>query len=158
MAKSTRHIAVVPATTPKPPKERKAPRGNLPGGTSRVTFQAIAFDPPNPTILEGSPQGTFVTAVRTGVFAYNLQLIDDAGGRFQLDGNDIVAGLTTCDYESATEHTITVRCGSGVDQLDISVTIQVLDDPDDGGQDESHRLVDQNGSPILDQNGNYLWD
>lgn len=154
---TTKYIAIVPARNPRPPRKRKEYDHNLKSSTGRLSFQAIAFDPPNLSIIEGSPDGTFVAEVKTGVFSYALQLLDNAQGRFKLVGQQILAGSVSCDYELATHHTIIVRVGSGVDQLDVSAIVQVID-IDDGDQDDSHRLTDQNDDPILDQNNNFILD
>lgn len=158
MAKQTRYIALVSTRIPKPQKRDRNDKRNVPtGGHGRLTFQAITFYPEQPTIIEHSVEGTFVTKVRTSVFAYAVRLIDDAGGRFKLEGNDIVAGPVDTDYEVATSHTITVRCGTGIDQIDKSVVVKVIN-VNDGPQDNSHLLLDQDSNFILDQYGNYIWD
>lgn len=60
-------------------------------------------------IVGGSEDGTVVGAVVGQTSGSTLSLIDDAGGRFALDGTDIVAGATATDYDTATSHSITIR-------------------------------------------------
>jgi len=63
------------------------------------------------TVAENTPVGTvigLVLVVDNPGDTLTFELLDDAGGRFALDGNNlVVAG--PLDYESATSHDITVR-------------------------------------------------
>lgn len=71
----------------------------------------------NATVAENSAPGTIVGALAATdadlgeTFAYSL--LDDAGGRFAIDGaNLVVAG--GLDYEAATSHAVTVRVTDSV--------------------------------------------
>ncbi|WP_210210248.1 Calx-beta domain-containing protein [Microvirga subterranea] len=55
-------------------------------------------------------------------------LLDNAGGRFKLDGNQIlVENGFKLDYEQAASHTIKVRVSDGTHVVDKDLTISVLD-------------------------------
>lgn len=59
---------------------------------------------------ENSAQDTVVGSVLGKTAGSSLALVDNAGGRFALDGsNRIVTGPTGLDYETGTSHTITIR-------------------------------------------------
>jgi Tol biopolymer transport system component len=87
----------------------------------------------NSSIAENTPPGTVIGTLSaidpdlgdTATFT----LIDDAGGRFALNGNKlVVAGAL--DYESATSHQITVRAtDSGGLPFTKTITIGVIDVP-----------------------------
>jgi Ca2+-binding RTX toxin-like protein len=85
------------------------------------------------TASEGAPNGTFVgqlsatDADPNDVFAYTL--VDDAGGRFVLDGNVLrVANGLILDFEQSSLHQITVRATDGGGQtLDKVLTVSVAD-------------------------------
>jgi len=65
------------------------------------------------TILENSFAGTQVAALHAEDLddqTLTYSLVDDAGGRFRIDGNRIVvADGTKLDYEQATSHKVTVK-------------------------------------------------
>jgi hypothetical protein len=72
-----------------------------------VTLNALTLD--TDEIEGGYPEDTPVGSLQGVTSGSTLELTDDAGGRFKLDGEDIVAGETATDYDSATSHNITVR-------------------------------------------------
>jgi hypothetical protein len=71
-----------------------------------VTLGALTLD--DDTRVEGSVENTVVGAL-VGTSGGTLSLTDDAGGRFKLSGQNIVAGATATAYDDATSHNITVR-------------------------------------------------
>ncbi|SHK74154.1 Cadherin domain-containing protein [Desulfatibacillum alkenivorans DSM 16219] len=91
------------------------------------------------TVEEGAPNGTVIGTFTTedpdegDTFTY--ELVDDAGGRFALSGDQlVVADELLLDYEAVSQHTITVRTrdldGVGY-TLDKDFVIQVLDAAND---------------------------
>lgn len=99
-----------------------------------VTLNALTLDADE--IEENSAAATVVGAVVGKTSGSTLSLIDDAGGRFALSGNNIIAGLVATNYESATSHNITMRethpdgNNSPRDSvIAITVTNDVSDDP-----------------------------
>ena len=70
---------------------------------------------PNAQLLENAAQGTvaaslLISDVDSDVLAASIVLLDDAGGRFALDGTDIVvANPVLLDFEQATSHDVTVQ-------------------------------------------------
>jgi hypothetical protein len=96
----------------------------------------------NTTVAENSAAGTMVGTLRTtdidagDTFVYTL--LDDAGGRFVLDGDQVsVADGALLDYETAARYTIRVRTtdlgGAGLSyeqELDITITdVHEFDSP-----------------------------
>lgn len=87
----------------------------------------------NASVMESAAGGTIVGALSTTDFdigdTHTYQLLDDAGGRFKLDGDKIVvADGAPLDFETAQSHDITVRStdqgGKFVDQV---LTVAVTD-------------------------------
>lgn len=72
-----------------------------------TSLDALSLDADE--IEEGSAEDTVVGALQDTTGGSTLSLEDDAGGRFKLDGLNIVAGPTATDYGTATSHNITVR-------------------------------------------------
>lgn len=61
-------------------------------------------------IPENSAAGTVVGNVTGKTSGSTLSLANDAGGRFALNGsNQLIAGLVSTDYETATSHSVTIR-------------------------------------------------
>jgi hypothetical protein len=77
------------------------------GGAASPTLSALTLSAS--TIAEGSAPGVTVGAVQGKTTGSTLSLTDDAGGRFALSGNTLIAGLVATDYETATSHEITIR-------------------------------------------------
>jgi hypothetical protein len=93
-----------------------------------VTLGALSLDVDE--IDEGEPEDTVVGAVVGKSGGSTLSLIDTAGGRFKLSGNNIVAGATAPDYETATSHNITIRethADGSNSPRDTVIAIAVLD-------------------------------
>lgn len=61
------------------------------------------------SIEEASAQGTSAGTLTGVTSGSTLSLVDDAGGRVQLDGNTVEAGATATDFSAATSHSFTVR-------------------------------------------------
>ena len=86
------------------------------------------------TVAEGAPADTIVGTLQGTVDpdpgdSHTFNLIDDAGGRFQLVGNALqVVDGTQLDFESAASHTVTVRVTDAAGlSLDKTFTIDVTD-------------------------------
>jgi hypothetical protein len=80
------------------------------------------------TIVENSAAGTVVGAILGRTPSSTLILTDSAGGRFAIDGANIVASATSTDFESAASHQITIRetlAGSANSPRDTVITITV---------------------------------
>jgi hypothetical protein len=60
-------------------------------------------------IESGAAADTVVGAIEGTTGGSTLSLVDDAGGRFALDGLNVVAGAVATDYDTATSHNITIR-------------------------------------------------
>jgi hypothetical protein len=79
---------------------------------STPTFNALTLSAS--TIAENSPAGTVVGTLQGTLPDYAPTLSNDAGGRFAIASNgsggwNLVAGLVSTDYETATSHNVTVR-------------------------------------------------
>ncbi len=61
------------------------------------------------SIVENSAVATVVGAILGKTAGSALSLLIDAGGRFAISGGNLVAGVTSTDYETATNHSITIR-------------------------------------------------
>lgn len=114
-------------------------------------------------VAEASPTGTPVgnlsiaTAEQTDALQY--QLLDDAGGRFMIEGSQVkVRDGLKLDYEQATGHMITVRVtGSNGFVHTQALTIQVGDVAREAvvGNDGSHFLLGgANGDIFIGMGGN----
>ena len=77
------------------------------------------------TLVEGAAPGTVIGSFVITPSIANLSLLDDQGGRFDIVGDDLVAGQTPTDYETATGHTVIVRCERGVVVNDVPVAVVV---------------------------------
>ena len=91
----------------------------------------------NAGVVENSVGGTVVGTLYStddeGTWGHSYQLLDDAGGRFVLVGNQInVAEGASLDYETATTHTIRV---SSTDSGGLSVEKQLIISVADMGPD-----------------------
>lgn len=97
-------------------RETKAGAPNSPRDTTiavavtnvlEVSLNALTLS--GSTMAENSVAGTVVGAIQNKTTGATTTLHDDAGGRFALSGNNIVAGSVSTDYETATSHNITLR-------------------------------------------------
>ncbi|MGB7407134.1 MAG: Ig domain-containing protein [Pontixanthobacter sp.] len=80
----------------------------------------------NTDVLEDLAQNAIVGTIMGQTAGSTLFLLSDAGDRFAIDGDDIVRGATALDFESDTDHSITIRERlSGYDDLLTSITITV---------------------------------
>jgi len=94
----------------------------------------IALTPDS--VPENSPGGTLIGLLTTDdpdpdeTFTYTL--LDDAGGRFEINGDIlVVAAGADLDFETHTSHEITVRSADGDgDTVDETLTVFVTDLPD----------------------------
>lgn len=71
------------------------------------TATAVALNPN--AVPEGAVPGTLVGVLTSSPAFADFTLIDDAGGRFALDGANLVTGTTPTNFEDAASHQITVR-------------------------------------------------
>ncbi|UTC28938.1 hypothetical protein MARCHEWKA_04260 [Brevundimonas phage vB_BpoS-Marchewka] len=120
----TKRIALVSTRIPNYP-HRKKDGGGSGGGMSGPQVHDVVFDGPA-SITEGAAPGTVVVGVSTLPPEAELTLVNDAGGRFALDGNVLVAGATPTDYEAATQHTVVVRGTLGASTLDKPLVVSVV--------------------------------
>lgn len=60
-------------------------------------------------IVSGAAADTVVGAIVGSTGGSTLSLADDAGGRFALDGLNVVAGAVATDFATATSHNIIIR-------------------------------------------------
>ena len=82
------------------------------------------------TTMEAAAAGTLVGTLAgidvDGVAGHAFTLIDDAGGRFALAGNQLVVkNGVQLDYEQAGTHLVTVRLTDGAFVLDKVLSISV---------------------------------
>jgi hypothetical protein len=76
--------------------------GSTPASLASLTLSAS-------TVVENSSAGTLVGTLQGVTAGSTISLTDDAGGRFALSGNNVVAGSISTDFETSTSHEITVR-------------------------------------------------
>jgi PKD repeat protein len=102
--------------------------------TKTFSIAAIALDLAlsKLTIVERSPAGTVVGTVTTSNSSLDagatFTLVDDAGGRFQLSGrNLVVKDGTLLDRGTASTHTVKIRVASGGVTFDKEFSLQVLE-------------------------------
>ena len=89
------------------------------------TATAVALNPN--AVPEGAVPGTLVGALTSSPAFADFTLIDDAGGRFALDGANLVTGTTPTNFEDAASHQITVRAVRGLNATDVTMTVNVID-------------------------------
>jgi hypothetical protein len=90
------------------------------------------------TIAENSTPGTLVGALLGTTSSSVLSLYNDAGGRFALSGANLLAGLVSTDFETASSHNITIRetlAGATNSPRDTVLSINVSDVVEDVGFD-----------------------
>lgn len=100
------------------------------GATPAPTPTLAALTLSASSIAENSAAGTLVGALQGTTSGSTLALASDAGGRFALSGGNVVAGLVSTDFETATSHSITVRetlAGASNSPRDTVLTITVTD-------------------------------
>ncbi len=101
-------------------------------GTATFNLQVVnlGLSLTGSTVVEKAANGTIVGALTTGDAGIDstatFTLTDNAGGRFALNGrNVVVADGTLLNYATATSHTIHARVTSGGQTVDKDFTIQV---------------------------------
>ncbi|MET0529757.1 MAG: Ig-like domain-containing protein [Microvirga sp.] len=111
-------------------------KGGIVEQTVNVTINSVNDAPTAPalspaTVSENAANGTVVgdlssTDVDTAALTYSL--VNDAGGRFAVQGNKLVVknGLLL-DYEQATSHQVTVRVFDGTTNVDKILTVSLTD-------------------------------
>ncbi len=120
-------------------------------------IQNLYTVPSDPSIIERSPENTYVCNVETTPMGAQLELIADAGQRFILVGRQILAGPIPTDYAVATYHTITITAGVGVYAYTKDFIIQVIDVDDGGDGGPTDYIQDETEAFIEDENGSYMW-
>jgi len=106
--------------------------------TSTVTGLAPTLNALGGTfsLAENSASGTLAGALTGTTTGSTLSLFNDAGGRFAVSGTNVVAGLVSTDYETATSHSITIRetlAGATNTPRDTVFTVAVTDVAEGGG-------------------------
>ena len=61
------------------------------------------------TVEEGEEAGVVIGSIQGKTTGSTITLVDDDGGRFALQGNDIVTGATAVDFDTRAQYTITLR-------------------------------------------------
>lgn len=79
------------------------------------------------TIAEGAAEGTLVGTFTVTPSVATLTLTDNAGGRFKIVGNTLVAGPVPTVFAVADSHDISVRSERGIVINDAVLTIVVTD-------------------------------
>lgn len=85
--------------------DRASGGGTTPPPTTTLTALSLSGS----TVAENVPAGTIVGAIIGKTPGSTVSLVNDAGGRFSLNGTSIQTGSTSLDYETATSHNITIR-------------------------------------------------
>ncbi|MCA2719621.1 Calx-beta domain-containing protein [Microcystis sp. M169S2] len=134
-----------------------------PISTFNITINNVNESPTNiqiskNTIDENSPNGTVIGTLTTtdpdpnNTFTYSL--VDNAGGRFAINGNQlIVADGSKLDYETNQKHTITIRTqDQGGLTYDQSFDINLIDVADSGviAFSQATYTVKEDGTPITE--------
>ena len=114
------------------------------------------------SLAEGFVEENASTGTVAGVFesfspteTYTYALIDDADGRFRLDGNKlIVADGEQLDYEASDSHTVTVRVTDSLGNVtDMEWGVEVLDVQDEEnyiyGTRKADKLYGSSGDDII---------
>lgn len=73
--------------------------------SAAVSVSTLNFD-------ETAQAGDVLSALEVGM-AWTFTLIDDAGGRFALSGNNLVRGMTALNHKTTPAPTITVEASDG---------------------------------------------
>ncbi|USN14798.1 hypothetical protein DOMOVOI_03240 [Brevundimonas phage vB_BpoS-Domovoi] len=79
------------------------------------------------TIAENSVAGTVVGGLTSTPAGATFTMTGNAGNRFALSGNNVVAGSVSTDYEAATSHEVTIQGARGGETLNQTFTINVTD-------------------------------
>ncbi|AXQ68626.1 hypothetical protein HOU00_gp087 [Caulobacter phage CcrPW] len=98
------------------------------------------------SIAENSGAGTYVGTFSSSPSGASYVLNSNAGGRFAMSGNDLVAGSTPTDYETATSHSISVTATRGNTSIPQGFTINVTDVNEGGGGSQTLSPGVSNGS------------
>jgi hypothetical protein len=109
------------------------------------------------TVLENAAQGTVVGTLSAwdpdGDSPVNFSLLDDAGGRFALQGNQlVVANGFLLDYEQATSHQVKLRVADGHGgSFEQNVTLSLVDvlNEKNFGSSSANRMIGGKGKDWL---------
>lgn len=99
----------------------------------RVTTIGVAITVPvlnalalsSTTVVENTASGVTVAAFQNKTLGSTLSLTNDAGGRFVISGSNLLTGLVSTDYETATSHSVTVRESLAGVTNDTALTVSV---------------------------------
>ncbi len=94
----------------------------------------------NNSIAENSTAGTVVGALTSNPSGATFSMVDTAGSRFAISGNNLVAGSVATNYEGSTSHQVTIRATRQGETYDEVFTINVTD------QDEVNDISLSNNS------------
>ena len=93
-------------------------------GADTPTLSALTLSAA--TVVENSASGVVVGAIQNHTAGSTLTLTNDAGGRFAINGANVVTGLVATDYETATSHDITIQESLvGADNTPRSTTLTI---------------------------------
>jgi Ca2+-binding RTX toxin-like protein len=109
------------------------------------------------TVLENAAQGTVVGTLSAwdpdGDSTFNFTLLDDAGGRFALQGNQlVVANGFLLDYEQATSHQVMLRVADGHGgSFEQNITLSLIDvlNEKSFGSSSANRMIGGKGNDWL---------
>jgi hypothetical protein len=124
----TRYIALVSNLGSSKGKKRSkwSPYGgSASGGAALGGFQIDLSG--TLSVLEGAVAGSLVGDLTTVPAGASLSLVDDAGGRFALNGAQLVTGSVATNYETGTQHNISVRALAGLTDTIKNFIIAVTD-------------------------------
>ncbi|UTC28259.1 putative protocadherin protein [Brevundimonas phage vB_BpoS-Gurke] len=85
------------------------------------------FDLSAATIAENAPAGAVVGALTSTPTGAAYGMVSDAGGRFAINGSNLVRGATALDYEAATSHDVRIRASLGNETMEKDFTVAVTD-------------------------------
>lgn len=109
-------------------------------GDALADYYLVEFDPlsgpqelelSNSAVAEDLPRGGVIGAFQVygGTAPYSFELLDSAGGRFDLFGGELIVGAALpFDFETQAEHTVRVRVTDALGRaLEREVVLSVLD-------------------------------
>lgn len=109
------------------------------------------------TSSNGTVVGTFSTTDSDSGDAFTYTLSNNAGGRFQVSGNELqVANSSLLDYDTDSTHAITVRStDSGGLYLEKPFTILLLDSAASAASFEIREFMAKNAASLKDEDSTY---
>ena len=105
---------------------RNRTRGRTGGGAGLAFVPGVTtVTLSNASISENAAQGAAVGTLLTVPSVATLTLVDSAGGRFALNGPNLVRGATALDFEAAAFHDITIRAERGIVVNEVTLRVNV---------------------------------